>query len=312
MRDIKNALYIKLGMGGCWESDSIMNGRIRIGWKSIPLNLIKNSHWDKIKEIIIDDFNDKKTGSTNDFNALRKIIDADSNTVFMTFYAGKMYWCTAKKGSINEDEISKFLVTEKPWSCENILANRVFEMNQISGRLTKYQMFLGTCCSIGNKLNEFDYLKKIINGDESEEYKELVLAKETLKRALIPAIRNLIPKDFEILIDLIFRNFGWKRTSVLGEVMKFFDLVLEEPLTKKLHGVQIKSKANYKIYKEYKEKFDENYKSDFTSFFFVVHTSDKNLENITSEDNIIILNAPDIADYAIDSGLITWVMNKSL
>ena len=161
-------------------------------------------------------------------------------------------------------------------------------------------------------MNEFNYLKQIINDIETNEYKNLLDAKETLKKSLIPAIKNLTPKDFEILVDLIFRNFGWKRTSVLGESMKFFDIILEEPLKKTLHGVQVKSRAKFSDFEKYRNEFLEYYQDEFTSFFFVVHTPDKKLENyFEGVENIYKFTIDEISDYAIDSGLINWIMEKA-
>lgn len=315
----KNAIYIKLGEKGSWEDDSIKNNKIRFGWKLIDTSLIKNNDWPAIRELIKEDFlsRGKKNGATNDFNALKNICEATEETIFVTFSNGKLYWCKPKHNSIQEDNISKFLETNTKWTCCDILNRRVFEINQISGKITKYQMFMGTTCSIGNKLNELSYLRDLINGNESEGYKNLLHAKGEMKNALIPAIKNLTPKDFEILTDLVFRNFGWKRTSVLGEVMKFFDLVLEEPFSKKLHGVQIKSEASLSTYHDYANKFNDGYENEFASLFFVVHTPDKKLEtyignnNDSANDKIKILSVDAMADYCIDAGLITWIMDKS-
>jgi len=133
-----------------------------------------------------------------------------------------------------------------------------------------------------------------------------------MKNALIPAIRNVVPKDFEILIDLIFRNSGLKRTSVIGEAMTFFDLVLEEPFSKKLHGVQIKSESSFNTYESYVTKFLDNYTDGFDLFFYAVHTPDKKLEDYKeSRENIKLLHIAEIADKAIDAGLISWIMDKS-
>lgn len=311
---INNAIYIKLGEGGKWEKDSIENGRIRIGWPNIPIELIGSNQWDIIYKIIKKEFDDrgKKMGAQNDFNALKHICEADETTVFITFYSGKMYWCVSEKGSINEDETSKFLNTQAGWSDKNIPQTRTFEIHQLSGRLTKYQLFLGTACGVNNKLRERDCLIANINGCETEEYQKLYEARAAMKEAIIPAIKSLTPKDFEIAIDLIFRNSGWKRTSVLGETMKFFDLILEEPFTKKLHGVQIKSSSNFKRYKEYVDTFINEYQNEFETFFYAVHTPDKKLEDHTEENHKIkLLHVSEIADLAIDSGLISWIMEKS-
>ena len=311
---IKSAIYIKLGESGGWEKDSIDNNRIRLGWKNIPLDLIKNKNWNKIKILVEQDFinRGKKTGSTNDFNALFNICNATNETVFITFYSGKMYWCTPKQEQIYEDDISKYIKTEINWTCQNIINTRTFEINQISGRLTKLQLFMGTSCKVKNDLNEFDYLKTIIEGKESKEYLELMSARNRMKEALIPAIRNFTPKDFEVLIDLVFRNSGWKRTSVLGEVMKFFDLILEEPFSKKLHGVQIKSKSTFNTFSAYSNEFLNQYTNEFDTFFFVVHTPDPKLEAYESKnEKIKILKVPEIADLSIDAGLVSWIMEKA-
>lgn len=44
------------------------------------------------------------------------------------------------------------------------------------------------------------------------------------------ALRELHWKDFETLVDLLFRQAGWRRLSMLGETMKYADLELEEPI----------------------------------------------------------------------------------
>lgn len=94
---------------------------------------------------------------------------------------------------------------------------------------------MGTICSVENILGEFDYLKTIINGNETKEYLELANAREQLKNALIPAIKNLTPYDFEILIDLIFREIGWKRTNVAGVQKK--DLIPVMPMILKVFSI---------------------------------------------------------------------------
>ena len=224
-----------------------------------------------------------------------------------------MWWTKIKCNSIKQDDISKYFETLIPWSDKSI-NGRLFELNSISGRLTKLQGFMGTVCSVGNTFREFDYLKNIINGNETKEYLELAVAKEQLKNLLIPAIKNLTPYDFEILIDLIFRGIGWKRTSVVGAQMKNLDLVLEEPFSHKLHAVQIKSKSNLPQLKKYIESFKTSYSDVFESFFYFLHTPDEGIENFAkenSEENIRIVLVEKIADYTIDYGLINWVMEKA-
>jgi hypothetical protein len=312
--NITKALYIKLGEGGLWADDSIKNGRIRFGWKNINIKYIKNNNWEQIKELVEADYKNrgKKTGASNDFNALKNICEANEETVFITFYSGKMYWCTAKSGTISEDDKSKYVLTSIGWSCSDINRSRVFEINQISGRLTKYQIFMGTVCSVGNKIGEYDYLCNIIQGIESHDYEKLINAITELKNALVNPIKNLTPKDFEILVDLIFRNNGWKRTSVLGEVMKFFDIVLEEPFSRKLHGVQIKAACSLQTYEKYVDEFLKKYSEDFSTFFFAVHTPSSTLEkHIEKNEKVKILDIKELSGLVISSGLVDWVLDKT-
>ncbi len=315
MINFNKAFYIKLGEGGKWEDNSIKTGKIRIGWKNIPLNLIQNNSWEDIRQLVDEDFNSrgKKNGATNDFNALKNICHSDENTVFITFSNGKMYWSLAKSSSIAEDGISKYILTSIPWSDHDIDNTKIFYINQISGRITKYQLYKGTCCKIGSEIGEFDYLTQIINNQVNEDFVKIGESIETLRNSLIKPIQSLIPKDFEILIDLIFRNNGWRRTSVLGEVMKFFDIILEEPFTNKLFGVQIKSSCSNIEFKNYADKFDTNYATDFETLYFIVHTP-KYLENLIElskqYENIRLLTINEIADLVINAGLVKWITDK--
>jgi hypothetical protein len=226
-----------------------------------------------------------------------------------------MYWTTAKTNSINEDNESKYLLSATAWSDKDVDQSKTFEINQISGRITKYQLFMGTCCKIGNEIGEFDYLKQIINHQESQDSIRLWSSIEQLRNSLIKPIQALIPKDFEILIDLIFRANGWRRTSVLGEVMKFFDLVLEEPFTNKKFGVQIKSRCDVNDFKNYANQFINDYSDTFDKFYFIVH-SPKNIEQMKEvckqydSDEIQLLFVEEIAEYVINAGLIKRIMDK--
>ena len=64
-------------------------------------------------------------------------------------------------------------------------------------------------------------------------------------------------KDFETLVDLLFRQAGWRRLSVLGETMKYADLELEEPITMERYQVQIKSAADLGDFARYRDAQNE-------------------------------------------------------
>lgn len=105
--EISDAIYIKLGEGGRWEHDSLQGHKIRFGWRTVPIEILKTGEWPKVREIIENDFSirEKKSGSTNDFNALRRICQYTERTVFVTFHGGKLFWCSPKIGSLVDGSV---------------------------------------------------------------------------------------------------------------------------------------------------------------------------------------------------------------
>jgi hypothetical protein len=120
----------------------------------------------------------------------------------------------------------------------------------------------------------------------------------------------LHPKDFEILVDLIFRQAGWQRVSVLGETQKLIDLDLLSPVTSERYAVQVKSKANRAEFESYKQKFADM--QGYTRCYFVVHTPSTDLvEAKAPTDTIKLLQPKDVARLAAKYGLADWVIDKA-
>jgi hypothetical protein len=304
------AYYIKLGARGVWEEDSINSGKIRIGWGDTKLEDIQKGNWDKIKKEIQEDFRDrnKKGGAPQDFNALKDICDADSNAVFITFHNSKLWWCRVRdevgKDRIKEDGTSKYREVDGKWSDHDI-GGKVLLSHQISGKLSKLQMYRATRCNV----IEIDRLRRLINAKHSPEYNSISEAKKELISGVEAGIKLLHPKDFEILVDLVFSQAGWRRVSVLGETMKFFDLVLEEPITNYRYGVQIKSAATSGDFKKYAERFTNG---EFEKLYFVVHSADdeKLSEDSKDYENVELIFADELAKMVVGGGLVDWLMEK--
>ena len=104
--------------------------------------------------------------------------------------------------------------------------------------------------------------------DEVTKVNEAII---NLKAVLTDLIRSLQWKDFETLIDLIFRQAGWQRVSETGKTQKTLDLELFAPVTGERAIVQIKAQSNRQEFLEYQEKFKEM-SNDYDKFFYVVHT----------------------------------------
>jgi len=305
MKKIKfrNTYFIKLGEGGKWEEDSITGKKARIGWSYLNQKDIENKKLKKIEMEIKSNFEDKGAG-TRDFNAFKKFYDSTSEDLWITFYSSKLWWCKLTNGKIKKDRISRYRDVSIGWHDKNINGDLLIA-NEITGKITRLQGFRGTICDVTAEKE----LLRVINGEQSEEFKLLDKTRKQFVIQLEKAIQQLHWKDFEILVDLIFREAGWKRISALGETMKQIDLELQEKITGDNYHVQVKSTANLKEFEEYKNEFLE---SDFNKLYFIVHSPQKNLEEIitSKKDKVELILKDKLADLVFQMGLSDWLMKK--
>ena len=112
-------------------------------------------------------------------------------------------------------------------------------MNLLNGKLVQVQRYQGTIC----EYHALDQLLSRLMGIEREEIKVAKDALVKLEESIQTLIHDLTPKDFEILIDILFREAGLQRVSILGGKQAVLDLDLVSPITGKRFGIQIKAKA---------------------------------------------------------------------
>jgi hypothetical protein len=178
-------------------------------------------------------------------------------------------------------------------------------INQIPGRIAKLQGFRGTIC----RVKEVDELTRLVNRQYSSEFVAIRHSKDDLCRHIEAGLRNLHWKDFETLVDLLFRATGWRRISVLGENMKYSDIELEEPINGEMYQVQVKSVASIHDFQEYSRKFATD---KYRKLFFVVHTPDRKLIEmpVQNEDTIQLVLPKRLAEMVVDLGMLGWLLNK--
>jgi hypothetical protein len=306
---IRNAYYVKLGKGGEWAEDSIQGGKIRIGWKEQALGDVNNWRESIIREKTLlareqEGLPTSKAVVSNDVNALSKIVHSTTEDVWVTFHDSYLWWCRVAKTEIKEDATSKYREVSGQWSdCDTEDTSLI--INQIPGRLTKIQRFSGTICSLG--LDEVNDLRRLLNNQPSVEFQSISSTKATLIKQVESGLSLLHWKDFEILVDLIFRNAGWRRVSVIGESMKFVDMELEEPITDDLYQVQVKSDATIVDFRKYAEQFTEG---DFRKLYFVVHNSKEKWANAPKYKNVELILQERLAQMVVDFGLVNWLLKK--
>jgi hypothetical protein len=301
--EFRNVYYIKLGRGGIWEKSSIENEKLRIGWAEVDLDDVNRGNWEKVEMTVKGAYATKGAG-TRDFNALRTIVDSTPEDIWITFDTERMWWCRVGKPGVFEDKTSKYRELESPW-CDRAINGKELKITDIPGQISKTRGFRATVCRIEEK----EVMSRLLNGQSSHAFEAISLAKRELERAVIDGIRHLHWRDFEILIDLIFRGAGWRRITGLGGHQKYTDMDLIEPITGDMYRVQVKSSASLNDFLEYARGFTPG---PFRKFFFVVHTpSDDLAHHVQVSGSGVELILPErLAGMVVDFGLINWVLKK--
>jgi hypothetical protein len=167
--------------------------------------------------------------------------------------------------------------------------------------------FRGTACRVNKEAT--DDLRRLLNARPSDKFKSIVQAKENLIAEVTRSLRQLHWKDFETLSDLVFRNSGWHRISVVGEAMKYVDIELEEPITHDLYQVQVKSSATLADFEDYARQFSGG---SFRKLYFVVHTPEGDLATAKRSDtaNIELILPGRLAEMVVELGLVNWLLGK--
>jgi hypothetical protein len=298
-----NAFYIKLGRAGAWEADSIENGKLRLGWRDQTIEDINGARWERIEQKLREANQDKPPGVvTADFNALRRIVESVPEDVWITFYEAKLWW-TRLAGPIEEDSISKFRRTAVPWS-DRATNGRLLILNELPGKISQLQGFRATAC----RVQYHELLQRVPNGDRSALATAISDELARLAKHLTAAIKELHWKDFETLVDLVFRDAGWIRISVLGQHAKAYDLELREAITGYRYVVQVKSRAGIHDLQTTIANFSpENYRR----VFFVVHSPDPSLAAASDiPEHVEIVSPERLGELALNAGLAGWLEDK--
>jgi len=104
-------------------------------------------------------------------------------------------------------------------------------------------------------------------------------------------------------------RIGWKRYSVLGERMEFFDLILEEIISKSRYGIQIKTKSSKEEFDKYSEEYNKKYSSKFDKFIFIVHSPDSSYTNYQNNyENVELWDTEKLSELTIELGLLNWIL----
>lgn len=300
------ALFIKLGEGGRWEADCIRDGTLRFGYREVPHELCASGDWAAVEDCARG-FSRDRGAAARHVGQIRNFYEAPASTLWVTFHADRLWWCFAKQPVQVLPGNDKERTTLNGWSDSDVHGAPLLK-GKLSGRLLAVQGFQGTICSV----SELKYLLHKINGTVQAHVAVAQAAYENLQTQLIPIIERLHPKDLETLTDLIYRQAGWQRVGVSGGTEKDIDLDLIQPVTGERIAVQVKSRANAALWREYRQKYADM--RGFSRFYFVTHSPsvDLRLESARADDQSFILwDAQALASQAIRGGLTGWLLDKA-
>lgn len=303
----RNVLFIKLGDAGKWEENCIKHGELKIGFGEADFKTCLNGKWEKITNYYStrkEKPNDKRTASRY-MGELKYFFEEPDDTLWITYYDKKVWWAFAHPEVTLLTDKRKIRKVIGSWRDFNINGKKL-TFDNLSGQLLKTQGYQGTIC----KVDAAKYLINKINGIEPVEVLKVKQDYQSLKTSIENLIIKLTWQDFELLVDLIFRNAGWQRLGVIGKTEKSIDLDLQSPVTLERAFVQVKSESGLHIFQKYLTDYKKF--GHFQKFFFVVHTSkDEELMSYKNTSEIYVWRVNELAKLTIDSGLTKWLIKKS-
>ncbi|MBF0269943.1 MAG: hypothetical protein HQL44_15265 [Alphaproteobacteria bacterium] len=304
--------YIKLGSGGMWEKECFEKGVIRLGFSTeTHFDICMNGDWKALTEKF--HASGKTKGVATNFSNQVKAFFEDDGILWITFYDNKLWWAFAdieEQICRHPDGDGTFRKVRERWSdCEErwsdcYINRQTLNMDDISGRITRLAGFRGACAEIRDK-EDIEYIIRRINGLRLKAAEEAERLSHDLCGNIVLMLQKLTPKDFELLVDLVFSGSGWRRQSVVGETQKTVDMVLQLPTTGERAFVQVKSSANQKNFnEEYLEAFQNM--GQFGRMFFVYHTGAISC----ADPSVTIIGPEKFAQMVLDAGLTSWLINR--
>lgn len=300
-----SALFIKLGQNtDNWEYDCIEKvGTLRLGFKEFTHDDLLSGNLQIVRDYFT---NEKKSAQwiTKYENQIRNFYHADENVLWITFYNQKLWWCFAEKRFEGEANELKLRFVKDKWRSTDIYGKELF-VDNLSGQLLKTQNYRSTICNV----KAFDYLVKKINGIVIQEIFDVKNDIMKLQTSIGKLIRMLNSKDFEIFVDLIFRQIGFLRTNVIGGVQKMKDIELLSSVKGERILVQVKCESTFEQYDDYKKYFLSL--KGYSNFYYVVHSPDSCLNSFIEDDKkIIVWTLEKLSELTITTGLTSWLIHK--
>jgi hypothetical protein len=305
--EAERCLYIRLGKSGEWTTQCIAAGELRLDYPQVSHEFCRDGRWTQVESQIAEQSKDRE-GSARLTEQIRAFYEASATTLWITFHADCMWWCFASPGvSLLANGIRTRLTTDG-WHQTDV-ASETLAASRLSGSLLAVQAHRGIICAV-----EQGYVLHKINCTNPRRADTAACALTALIDALQPIVEQLHPRDLEVLVDLIFRNAGWKRVGVLAETETDIDLALESAVTGERIAVEVKAHASISDYHNYAARYVSTV--GFDRLYFVTHSAmDADVASdslgTTAAAGVRFWGSRNLAERAAHGGLVEWLIEKA-
>ena len=304
----KTVRYVKNGEGGQWWTTAKNSNQVHLGWRNVPHNLLQAVDLPAIETIIQAAYG-KQRGATQDFNALRAVLEHPGQHLWVTFQDGCMWWCTVRDGikfnpdGENKDRGHFWLTCDLPWSNHSVGGEQLATAN-LPGIVTTTAGFQATIC----EPTGWREILRIIRDEPDSDAVKAAEARKAYEGAVATLVQRLRPHDFELLIDLILSRTGWVRLEKVGGVTEGIDIAAENAAADEIAFVQRKSTAGQNVLNEYVSIFGEQ-RERYQRMIFAVHTPRGTLTPPNGQP-VQVWTGERIAQLVVRLGLGEWVAKR--
>jgi hypothetical protein len=303
----ERCLFIRLGKSGEWTAQCISAGQLRLDYRHVSHEFCLAGRWVQVDSQVAPLSRDRETIARHT-SQIRAFYEASAAVLWLTFHADCMWWCFAIPEVSLLADGTRVRSTIDGWHQTDV-SNERLSASGLSGSLLAVQAYRGTICAVDQS-----YVLHKINRTSPPRVDTAARALTALIDALQPIIERLHHRDLEVLVDLIFRNGGWKRVGVLAETETDIDLALESAVTGERIAVEVKAHAAISDYRDYAARYVTMVGFDHL-YFVTLSAMDTEVaiesSHMTSPAGVRFWGSRCLAERAAHSGLAHWLIDKA-
>src|SRR6185295_7201992 len=172
----------------------------------------QSGRWDALVKSFIREGATKGT-ATRFTEELRLFFEDDGTTLWITFMGGRLHWGMLESAPAEQHPDGQGVLrwVKGGWRGTDIDGNALSK-DRLSGAVTKLSAYRGTSCDV----DVAPYVIRRINGSKMPQVEQALAASDAMRAAILDLMRMLGPRDFELLVDLVFTTSGWRRMGEVG------------------------------------------------------------------------------------------------